>query len=285
MKFIKVLFKSFFLILFIFLSYGLSDTLNKIVITGNDRISDETIKLFISTNINDEIDDVKLNNILKDLYETNFFKDISVKFDNQTLSISVLENPIIENISYNGIKSDRILEIIKQGTLIKQRSSYNENVINKEKIKIESILKNLGYYNSSLDILINQTQNNLISITYDINLGKKSKIKKITFIGNKVFKDKKLRRVITSTEYKFWKFISGRKFLNQSSVFFDERLLKNFYKNNGYYNVKINSSFAKLIDDNNFELIFNIDSGSKVFFGELDLKLPVDFDENNFSSR
>jgi outer membrane protein insertion porin family len=284
MKFIKVLFKSFFLILFFLSSYGLSDTLNKIVIIGNDRISDETIKLFISTNVNDEIDDVKLNNILKDLYETNFFKDISIKFDNQILSISVLENPIIENISYNGIKSDRILEIIKQGTLIKQRSSYNESVINKEKIKIESILKNLGYYNSSLDILINETQNNLVSITYDINLGKKSKIKKITFIGNKVFKDKKLRRVITSTEYKFWKFISGRKFLNQSSVFFDERLLKNFYKNNGYYNVKINSSFAKLIDDNNFELIFNIDSGSKIFFGELDLKLPVDFDENNFSS-
>ena len=284
MKFIKVLFKSFFLILFFLSSYGLSDTLNKIVIIGNDRISNETIKLFISTNVNDEIDDVKLNNILKDLYETNFFKDISIKFDNQILSISVLENPIIENISYNGIKSDRILEIIKQGTLIKQRSSYNESVISKEKIKIESILKNLGYYNSSLDILINETQNNLVSITYDINLGKKSKIKKITFIGNKVFKDKKLRRVITSTEYKFWKFISGRKFLNQSSVFFDERLLKNFYKNNGYYNVKINSSFAKLIDDNNFELIFNIDSGSKIFFGELDLKLPVDFDENNFSS-
>jgi outer membrane protein insertion porin family len=284
MKFIKVLFKSFFLILFFLSSYGLSDTLNKIVIIGNDRISDETVKLFISTNINDEIDDVKLNNILKDLYETNFFKDISVKFDNQTLSIVVLENPIIENISYNGIKSNRILEIIKQGTLVKQRSSYNESIINKEKIKIESILKNLGYYNSSLDILINQTQNNLVSITYDIDLGKKSKIKKITFIGNKVFKDKKLRRIITSTEYKFWKFISGRKFLNQSSVFFDERLLKNFYKNNGYYNVKINSSFAKLIDDNNFELIFNIDSGSKVFFGELDLNLPADFDENNFSS-
>jgi outer membrane protein insertion porin family len=60
--------------------------------------------------------------------------------------------------------------------------------------------------------------------------------------------------------------------------------LKNFYKNNGYYNVKVNSTFAKLIDDNNFELIFNIDSGPKIYFGNLDLNLPVDFDENNFSS-
>ena len=284
MKLITILFKSFFLILLFLSSHAFSNSLNKIEIIGNDRISDETIKLFISTDINDEINDVKLNEILKDLYDTNFFKDISLNFKDQILTIKVQENPIIENISYNGVKSEKILDTIKQGTLIKQRSSYNESIIKKEKLKIENILKDLGYYNSSLNIFVDQSKNNLVSITYDIDLGKKSKIKRITFIGNKVFKDKKLRRIITSTEYKFWKFISGRKYLNQNLVFFDERLLKNFYRNNGYYNVKINSSFAKLIDDNNFELIFNIDSGSKVYFGNLTLKLPSDFDETNFIS-
>ena len=284
MKIIKIICKSFFLILFFLTTYGFSEIIKKIEISGNDRISDETIILFISTDINDEINDIKLNNILKDLYKTNFFKDISVKFDNKVLSINVQENPIIESISYKGVKSSRILKIIEEETLIKQRSSYVESLIEKEKFKIINILTDLGYYNSSLNILVDQSKNNLVSITYDIDLGKKSKIKKITFIGNKVFKDKKLRRIITSTEYKFWKFISGRKFLNQNSVYFDERLLKNFYKNNGYYNVKINTSFAKLIDNNNFELIFNIDSGSKIFFGKLDLNLPADFDENNFIS-
>ena len=71
-----------------------------------------------------------------------------------------------------------------------------------------------------------------------------SKDKKITFIGNKIFKDSKLKRIITSSEYKYWKFLSGRKFLNENLVNFDKRLLTNFYKNNGYYNVEINSSFA-----------------------------------------
>jgi len=284
MKGVTILIKSFFIIFLFLSSKAFSDTINKIEIIGNDRISDETIKLFISVNIKDKINEVKLNNIVKDLYDTDFFKDISVNFDNQILSIKVLENPIIENISYEGVKSDRILEFIKQGTTIKQRSSYNEIEIKKEKQKIENILKNLGYYNSSLNILVEQSKNNLVNIVYDINLGKKSKIEKISFIGNKIFKDKKLRRVITSSEYKFWKFISGRKFLNQNSVLLDERLLTNFYKNNGYYNVKINSSYAKLIDDSNFELIFNIDAGSKIYFGELNLKLPIDFDKNNFIS-
>ena len=284
MKFTKIINKLFFLFLFFLSTHSYSEIINKIEISGNERISEETIKLFISTDINDEINDTKLNNILKDLYETNFFKDINVKFDNQILSINVKENPIIESVFYKGVKSSRILAIIEERTLIKQRSSYVESLIKKEKIEIKNILTNLGYFNSSIDILVNQSKNNLVSIIYDIDLGKKSKIKKITFIGNKVFKDKKLRRIIASTEYKFWKFISGRKFLNQNVVLLDERLLMNFYKNNGYYDVKINTSFAKLIDDNIFELIFNIDSGSKIYFGELDLNLPADFDENNFSS-
>jgi len=270
--------------LIFFSGYAFSDTLDKINITGNERISDETIKLFINIKVNDEIDTNKLNNILKDLYETDFFEDINISLNNQILFINVLENPIIENIFYEGIKSKRILEIIKEGSSIRSRSSYNERLIKKEKLKVENILKNLGYYKSNFNILVEKSENNLVNITYKIDLGKKSKIKRITFIGNKVFKDKKLKRIITSSEYKFWKLISGRKYLNENSVILDERLLKNFYKNNGYYNVKINSSFAKLIDQNNFELIFNINSGSKVSFGDLNLSLPSDFDEKNFNS-
>ena len=255
MKTINFLFKSFCLIFFLLSNQALSDGLRKIEITGNDRISDETIKLFISVEIDDDLNASNLNKILKDLYKTDFFEDVSVNFDNNILTINVVENPIIENISYNGIKSKRILKIIKDGTFVKSRSSFNENVLKKDKLKILNILKNLGYYNSKVDIFIEKSKNKLINITYDIELGKKSKISKITFIGNKIFKDKKLRRIIASTEYKFWKFISGRKYLNQNVVILDERLLKNFYRNNGYYNAVINSSFAKLIDENTFELI------------------------------
>jgi outer membrane protein insertion porin family len=275
-------FLSFFLILILISSNAYSSSLKKIDIIGNDRITDETIKLFIDVEINQEIDKKQLNKILKDLYQTNFFKNINIKYIDDVLIIKVEENPIIENILYEGVKSKKILNLIKEETNIKPRSSYSENLLKNEKLKINYILKDLGYYNSNLDILVEESKNNLVNITYKIDLGKKSKIKKITFNGNKVFKDKKLINVITSSEYKFWKIISGRKYLNPNIVSFDERLLKNFYKNNGYYNVEIFSSFAKLIDENSFELIFNIDSGEKVFFGDLTLTLPSDFDKNNF---
>ena len=159
--------------LIFFSSYAFSDTLDKINITGNERISDETIKLFINIKVNDEIDTNKLNNILKDLYETDFFEDINISLNNQILFINVLENPIIENIFYEGIKSKRILEIIKEGSSIRSRSSYNERLIKKEKLKVENILKNLGYYKSNFNILVEKSENNLVNITYKIDLGKK----------------------------------------------------------------------------------------------------------------
>ena len=88
--------------------------------------------------------------------------------------------------------------------------------------------------------------------------------------------------MILSEEYKPWKFLSGKKYLNEGLINYDERLLKNFYLNKGYYNVVVNSSFAKMTDDQSFELIFNIDAKSKIFFGELKVDIPNDFAKTNY---
>ena len=90
--------------------------------------------------------------------------------------------------------------------------------------------------------------------------------------------------MITSEESKFWKFLSGKKFLNQNLINFDKQLLENFYLNQGYYDVSISSSYAKLIDKNSFELIFNIDAKEKFYFNNLELNLPTDFQKSNFEN-
>ena len=69
-------------------------------ISGNERISNQTIKLFSGYKVNDEIDNSKLNEIIKNLYETNFFKNISINFENNILYINVSENPLIQSIIF-----------------------------------------------------------------------------------------------------------------------------------------------------------------------------------------
>ena len=122
-----------------------------------------------------------------------------------------------------------------------------------------------------------------MKITYDVDLGDRAYINKIKFIGDKKFKDRKLKNVIVSEEAKFWKFISKNKYLDINRIKFDENLLKNFYKNRGFFQVKVNSSFAKVINETDFELVFNIDAGNKFYFNNLELITPSDFSQDNFS--
>ncbi len=281
-KILKVLFLFLFLN-FIFIKISNSEPVNKIQIIGNDRISKDTIIMFSQVNVNDNLESNDLNNILKNLYETNFFENISVKFLNNLLEIKVKENPIIQSVNYEGIKSNRINDLIISNTKLKSRSSYNELILKNdiENIKIE--LKNQGYYFPEIETYIEDLKDNKINLTYKINLGGKAKIKKISFIGDKKFKDKKLKSIIVSEENKFWKFITNKKFLNESLISLDRRLLKNFYLNKGFYDVKIDSSFAKLVNQNEFELIFNIQANKKFYFNNLNLILPDDFEPNNFS--
>ena len=278
-----------FLLIISFLCFSLqhsvtAEILKKIIIDGNQRISDETIKMFSAVSIDDNLSDLNINELLKDLYETNFFENINIKFVNNTLSILVKEYPIIENIYYEGLKTNKIEDIIKDNIILKPRSSFNISLLESDKRSSLSLLKDIGYYFSKIEIFVEKIENNKVNLTYKVDLGKKAKVKKITFLGNKIYKDSKLRSIIASEEYKFWKIISGKKFLNKGLVNLDTRLLKNFYLNKGYYNVEINSSFAKLINNDEFEIIFNINAQNKIYFRDFTLDIPSDFDQDNFDN-
>ena len=259
-----------------------AEIITEITIEGNQRISTETIIMFAGVSANDQVTETDLNKILKKLYNTNFFDLVTVKISDKILFIKVKENPIIQSINFEGIKSSKILENLKKNVFLKSRSSFNEVLLEKDKKKIKNLLKNLGYYFSEIDILIEELKDNKINLTYNIDLGEKAKIRKISFIGDKIFKDKKLKGVILSEEYKPWKFLSGKKYLNEEMISYDERLLKNFYLNKGFYNVVINSSFAKVTEKNSFDLIYNINANSKLFFGNLTIDIPNDFSKTNY---
>ena len=266
----------------IFSSVSFSDIVKRIDVEGNVRISSETINVFSQVSINDNLKTEDINNILKRIYSSGYFEDVVINFDNNVLLIKVIENPIIQSIIYDGIKAQKIKEVITKNLNLRDRSSFNETLLSKDKNQIINNLKLIGYYFADVQVFKKELEDNKVDIIYKINTGSKAKINKISFIGNKVFKDNKLRRLIVSEEFKFWKIISGKKYLNEDIVQLDVRLLRNYYLNKGFHDVKINSSFAKLINEESFELIFNIDAGNKIFFNDLNLNLPVDFEKKNF---
>ena len=275
-------FLKFFIIIIFFQLPVFSKNYNNILIEGNERISFETIIIFANIPPNKSLNDNLLNSILKNIYNSGFFKDVIVKIENDDLLIKVKENPLIQTVFINGIKAKKIKDKINDVLSLKDRSSFDIILVKNDEVAILNLLKDMGYYFSTINSSIEELSNNKVNLNYDIFLGNKAKISKISFLGDKKFKDRKLRNIIVSEEYKFWKVVSGGKFLNENLVNYDERLLVNFYKNSGYFQINIESSFANYLGNDEFELIYNISPGKKFFFNNLVLKLPEDYDVVNF---
>ena len=260
-----------------------AEIINKITVNNNERISLNTVITYGNIDIGKNYSKDDLNQILKNLYNTNFFSNISITIDNGIMIIDVVENQIIQSISINGIKSKSIQKAILDNLILKSKSPFIKSVIEEDLIRIKKSLSEEGYYFSTVTSTINKNANNSVDLFFNIDLGNKSKISNIEFTGNKIFKDRTLRNLITVEEAKFWKFLSGKKFLNQQSLALDERLLRQFFLNNGYYDVIVNTSTATLLNNDSFKLTYNIDAGNLYKINNTNLELPVDYDPANFT--
>ena len=258
-----------FVYLFTNISFSNAKIYNEIIITGNKRLSVETILMFSGLKTNTDLTENDLNLSIKELYKTDYFEDIQILKKNNVLQIKITENPIIQNIYIKGIKNKSIIKEIEEVTKKSEKYPFLINKIQDQKNLLLNIIRSNGFYFSDLETKIINNQNNSVDIFYIFNLGDRAIIKNINFQGNKIFKDTKLRNVIRSEEGKFWKFITSNKYLDEKRIEFDEFLLREYYQNKGYYNVNVKSSYAKSINKKYFELNFNIDAGDKFFFNDV----------------
>ena len=274
-----ILFLSFFLVK---ITFANAEIINSISVTGNDRITDKTVIIFSNVNVGDDLTNDDLNQIIQNLYTTDFFKNVSVKLKDNILSIDVRENYLIQSIKIDGVKNKKLKQALLDQLSVTENKSYVKEKSAEDIVKLSNYLKTSGYYFSKVDLKVRQNNDNTVDLIYDIFLNNKAVIKKINFSGDKIFKSRLLSSIIVSEEDKFWKFLSKKKYLNERQIQLDQRLLKNFYLNEGYYNVKISQTSAKVIQDNHFSLIYNINAGEKFFFKNLNLNLPSDYDPENF---
>ncbi len=274
----------YFLILHFFLtSYSYAEIIKKFLIEGNDRISDETILMFSNLEVGKDINQNNLNNALKELYYTDYFKNVQISFEKNIVKINVVENPIIQKIIINGVKERNLNKIIDDVTSKINKYPLIESKINDQVNLLKDILKSYGYYFVELKTSYIENDNNTVDLIYNFNLGEIAKIKKINFIGSKIFSDGTLRNVIISEESKFWKFITKNKYLDSNRIKTDIFKLNNFYKNRGYFDVKIKSTTAIINNENQFELIFNINAGDKFFFNNVQIKDTKNIEIDDFS--
>ena len=285
----KDIFKTFFLSLFILISYTSflkAEKVNEIIISGNERISDETLIVYGEISKNKDYTQEGINNIIKKLYDTKFFSKISINFSNGVLKINVEENPIINSISLQGEPTKKFTKALLNFMTLKEKSSFIKNDVKKDVEIIREFYNQLGYYSSTVEARTMEVKggNNLIDLIFIIDKGKREKITKIFFIGEKKIKTKRLRDVIATEEAKFWKFISRNIYLNNQRIELDKRLLKNYYLSKGYYDAEILSSNVFVKGKDGIELTFNINAGKRYRIKKISTDIDPVFDKKIFKT-
>ncbi len=274
----------FILLFFVLSSKSFAEKVTKVTSEGNERVSLETIIIFGDIKIGENYESSDINLLIKKLYETNFFSDIIVELKNGILNIQVEENPIINSVTFEGEKAKKYKEAISEILTLREKSSFIKNYVKTDINKIKEFYRSLGFYFIKIEAEVEALDRNRVNLVYTLDKGNKAKISKIYFLGDKKIREKKLRDIITSQEAKFWKFISRNVYLNKGRIELDKRLLKNYYKNNGYYEVEVTSSNVEYSEGEGFVLTYVINAGTRYKFKKIFADVSDSLDKNAFIS-
>ena len=218
------------------------------------------------------------------MFSTNFFEDIKINLKNNTLFVEVKEYPVINQIIIFGETSKRIRDQLKEIISIKENKAFIQSNVLRDVALIKKLYSSVGYNNSKVEIKTKNIDKNNLDLLIEINKGQESRIKSISFIGDKKIRDGRLRNIIASEEDKFWKIISNNSKFSEDLINLDVRLLRNYYKSIGYYDVEINSNSATVNNDGKVDLTYTINAGKKFKITKISLNVDPVFDKDKFFS-
>ncbi len=262
-----------FFVLFFFILTTISFAeIKKVTIVGNSRVNSSTIEILVDKKITN-IDSIFINNLTKKIYDTEFFSDVKISYNQDTLTITVTENPIVNFFYINGVQ-DSDLDQINNLFTLKENSIFSTSKLKKNIEDTKEFLNASGYYQATIVPEVIKIDNNQVNLIINVDKKDISKIKNIYFIGNKYFSNSQLLDVITTKENAWWKLFTSSS-LSEQRIEYDKQVLKDYYKNKGFFEVQIESAFANIDKNNNFSLTFSINAGKKHKFGDFDIKTSV----------
>ena len=172
----------FFLLFFSVLK---AEIIKEIVIEGNKRVSDETIKVYGEIELNKNFSENDLNKVLNNLYSTEFFENIEIKFSKNILKINLQEYPVISQLIIIGEEKKAYKEQIIKLIKLKEKKSFIKSYLNKDIEIIKQLYSTLGYNFSEVEGKIRKVDNDNLDLLIKIKRGEKTKISSVNFIGNK----------------------------------------------------------------------------------------------------
>ena len=267
---IKIVLIIFFILFFNSFAFG-QFNISKIVVSGNSNISSETIRALSGLSTKKTLSAREINNGFRRLSDSGLFQDVKLNPVGNRLIISVIENPFLDAVTFEGnkiFKTPLLNRVIKS----KPRSAFSRGTIDEDVRQLLQLYREKGRFGAKISPKKVLLVGNRLGLVFEIDEGPRTEIKTITFMGNKSFSDARLRSVIVSSQKNFFSFISSSDDYSENRQEEDRKSLEKFYQDKGFANAKVTSSVGSLSSDwNNFNLTYTVFEGSIVKISSLEV--------------
>jgi outer membrane protein insertion porin family len=256
-------------------SISSGDPIQEIRIEGNQRIEPETVRSYMQINPGDPFDAKKIDQALKNLFATGLFADVNFRREGDALVVQVTENPIINKLAFEGNK--RIDDDALQNEVqLRPRVVYTQARVQADVKRILDLYRRSGRFAATVEPKIIKLDQNRVNLVFEINEGDVTEVRRIDFVGNKVFSDSDLRDETVTQEAAFYRFFSTTDTYDPDRLTLDKEALRKFYLSEGYADFRVVSAVAELSPDQEaFFITFTVEEGERYKLGTVDIKTTL----------
>ena len=246
-----------------------------IKIEGTQRIEADTVRSYMQLNVGDPFAPDKIDKALKNLFATGLFADVAFSREGNTLVVKVVENPIINQIAFEGndfLDTKDLMNEIQE----KPRTVLTQSRVQADVQRILNLYRRSGRFGATVDPKIIKLDQNRVNLVFEIKEGSRTEVRQISFVGNNAFSDSELRGVIVTTETAWYRFLITTDTYDPDRLQVDRDKLRDFYLQNGYIDFRVISAVAELSPEQDaFYITFTVSEGERYKVGKVDVKTSL----------
>jgi len=246
-----------------------------IEVEGAQRLEVDTILSYLAIARGDTVTSETINSSLKALYATGLFADIQLGLKGSTLLVKVTENPIVNQVTFEG--NDAVSkEDLEKEVQLKPRLVYTLPRVQKDVQRLLDLYRRSGRFAAVVEPKLVELPQNRVDVIFEITEGDRTGVRKIAFVGNTSYDESTLRSVINTQESAWWRFLSSSDFYDPDRTNYDKELLRRFYLTQGYVDFRVLAAVAELTPDrSDFFLTFSVEEGARYKFGKIAIESEI----------
>ncbi len=238
-------------------------------IQGNERVDDATVLAFAAIPSGQTISAAELNDALQRLQNSTLFERVEIDPQGSRLVILVQEYPTINRINIEGnrrLDDDDLLPLLTS----QPRRVYSPSVAEQDAAILTDAYRSQGRLAATVTPVIIRRDQNRVDLVFEVSEGRIVETERLAFVGNRSYSDRRLRRVLESTQAGFFRQLIRSDTFVADRIAFDEQLLTDFYRDRGYVDFAVQSVVSELSRERNaYFITFNIREGQSFSIGEI----------------